>query len=91
MGFPTALVEQLWDSRTAFLILGYVVVAGLIRREKRAELYQLKAASTLVVGHLIAVVVAGALALIFADEITELLERPFNEAAWKKWLDREDQ
>ena len=58
MGFATALVEQLWDSRTAFVVLAYVVVAWLIRREKAVERYHLRAAKTLVAGHLISVVVA---------------------------------
>ena len=38
MGFPTALLEQLWDSRTLFVILAYVSVRWLIRPDTRNRL-----------------------------------------------------
>ncbi|MDB4961879.1 MAG: hypothetical protein JWP01_1878 [Myxococcales bacterium] len=60
MGFPSALVEQLWAARTLFVVLAYLVTVALVRRETRVEHYHLRAASTLIVGHLIAVVVAAA-------------------------------
>jgi len=83
VGFPTALLEQLWDSRTAFLLLAYVVVAALIRREQRLDLYHLKAASTLVVGHLISVVVAaGQLASGYDAEIAEVVGLAFELLAF---------
>ena len=58
MGFPTALLEQLWDARTPFVLLAYIVVAALARRGKPVDRYHLRAAATLVIGHVIATVVA---------------------------------
>jgi len=81
--FPTALLEQLWDARSPFLILTYLVVAALVRREKRVERYHLRAAGTLVAGHLVAVVVAaGQLANDYEPQIAEVVGLAFGLLAF---------
>jgi small-conductance mechanosensitive channel/CRP-like cAMP-binding protein len=83
VGFPTALLEQLWDSRTLFVVLAYVIVAALLRREKRIEAYHLRAAGTLVGGHLVAVVVAaGQLANGYEPQIAEVVGLAFELLAF---------
>ncbi len=61
MGFPSSLLDHLWDARTPFLLIAFIVVAAMVKRAPRVEAYHLKAASTLFAGHLIAIVVAAAL------------------------------
>jgi small-conductance mechanosensitive channel/CRP-like cAMP-binding protein len=78
VGFPTALLDQLWESRTLFVVLAYLVTATLVRRQTRVERYHLRAASTLVVGHLIAVVVAAAQnAYDYDPHIAEIISLAF--------------
>jgi len=83
VGFPTALLEQLWDARSPFLLLTYVVVATLARRQRGVERYHLRAAQTLVVGHLIAVgVAAGQLANDYEPQIAEVVGLAFGLLAF---------
>jgi len=60
VGFPTALVEQFWYARTPFVLLAYVVIASMVRRDPSVERYHLKATTTLLIGHGIAGTVAAA-------------------------------
>lgn len=60
MGFWTTLGEHLWFARTPFLLIAYFGIAALVRRVPTIERYHTRAASTLVVGHLIAVVIGAA-------------------------------
>ncbi|MBA3453225.1 MAG: mechanosensitive ion channel [Deltaproteobacteria bacterium] len=76
--FPSALLEQLWDARTPFVLLAYFVVAALARRARPLERYHLRAAGTLVVLHLIAcVVAAGQVANGYEPRIAELVALAF--------------
>ncbi|MBL0220484.1 MAG: mechanosensitive ion channel [Myxococcales bacterium] len=60
MGFWAALAEQGWDARTPFIVLAFLVVRVLVSRAKGVERYHMRAATTLLIGHLISVLVAAA-------------------------------
>ena len=60
MGFWAALAEQGWDARTPFIVLAFLVVRVLVSRAKGVERYHMRAATTLLVGHLVSVLVAAA-------------------------------
>lgn len=58
MGFWTTLGEHLWYSRTPFLLLVHFVTLYMVRRSpERIERYHMRAAGTLVLGHLVAMVI----------------------------------
>ncbi|HEU0033579.1 MAG TPA: mechanosensitive ion channel family protein [Kofleriaceae bacterium] len=60
MGFWSTLVSDLWYARTPFLVLLYFATAALIRRSPWVERYHIRAATTLVVGHLVAATIGAA-------------------------------
>jgi len=55
--FWSVLAEQLWSSRTPFLVLAYFVARNLVKGAP-VERYRLRAAATLLVGHVIALAIA---------------------------------
>ncbi len=56
MEFWSLLAEQLWASRTPFLVAAYLVTRMLVRGSQ-VEKYHLRAASSLLVGHVIAIAI----------------------------------
>ncbi len=60
MGFWHALVDQAWEARTPFMVLAFLIVRVMVVRAKGVERYHMRAATTLLLGHLISVLVAAA-------------------------------
>lgn len=60
MGFWYALVDSGWEARTPFVVLAFLVVRVLVARTKGVERYHMRAATTLLIGHLVSVLVAAA-------------------------------
>ncbi len=58
MEFWATLGKHLWDARTPFVVLAYLLTRGLATTATRIEPYHLRAAATLLIGHLISMVVA---------------------------------
>lgn len=59
MGFWRALLEQGWENfRTPYVLAAFVLVRFLVARSKGVERYHMRAATTLLLGHLVAVAVA---------------------------------
>ena len=61
MGFWQALLELVWDYRTPFVVLAYVIVRLLVTRAKLVERYHMRTANTLLFGHSVALLVAASL------------------------------
>ncbi|MGN6109168.1 MAG: cyclic nucleotide-binding domain-containing protein [Kofleriaceae bacterium] len=62
MEFWSTLVEHLWAARTPFLILGYIATRALVRKSATIERYHMRAAATLVAGHLVAIAIGAGVA-----------------------------
>ncbi|CAN5907907.1 mechanosensitive ion channel family protein [soil metagenome] len=60
MGFWHALVDQAWDARTPFIVLAFLIVRVMVTRAKGVERYHMRAAATLLLGHLVSVLVSAA-------------------------------
>src|SRR5436853_1089870 len=59
MGFWRALLEHGWENfRTPYVVAAFLVVRLLVARSKGVERYHMRAATTLLFGHLVAVFVA---------------------------------
>ena len=58
MGFWSALVDQGWDARTPFIVLAFLIVRVLVARAKGVERYHMRAATTLILGHLVSILIA---------------------------------
>ncbi|MBL9012904.1 MAG: mechanosensitive ion channel family protein [Myxococcales bacterium] len=58
MGFWRALLDLLWDYRTAFVVLAYIIVRVVVNRTKGVERYHMRAATTLLFGHAVSLFVA---------------------------------
>jgi len=58
MGFWRSLASMAWDSYTPIVIVAFFVVRLVVRRTKGVERYHMRAATTLLVGQLISLVVA---------------------------------
>lgn len=56
MEFWSLLAEQLWASRTPFLVAAYLVTRMLVRGSQ-VEKYHLRAAASMLVGHIIAIAI----------------------------------
>ncbi len=75
---PRALLDQFWDARTPFVVLAFVIVATIARRDARVERYHTSAATTLLLGHVIALVVAAGLGVNGYDaEIAQVVALAF--------------
>lgn len=58
MEFWSPLLEQLWDARTPFLVVAFLVTRALIKIAPRpVERYHLRAAATMLLGHLVALTI----------------------------------
>ncbi|HEY5943928.1 MAG TPA: hypothetical protein VIV40_00475, partial [Kofleriaceae bacterium] len=57
MQFWSVLAEQLWSARTPFLVVAYVLTRALVNDTYRIERYHLRAAATLLLGHVIALAI----------------------------------
>jgi small-conductance mechanosensitive channel/CRP-like cAMP-binding protein len=53
--FWKTLADHLWYERTPFLILTYLVVSALVKRNPQVERYHMRVARVLVLGHVISV------------------------------------
>ena len=60
MSFWTMFGEQLWAARTPIVIIAYVVTRALVRLSPQLERYHMRAALTLVIGHVIALAISTA-------------------------------
>lgn len=58
--FGIALWEHAWAARTLFVVLAFVVAKAIVRTAPRVERYHMRAAGTLLTGHVSALVVASA-------------------------------
>lgn len=58
MGFWSALVEQGWDARTPIIVLAFLIVRVVVAKAKGVERYHMRAATTLMLGHLVSVLIA---------------------------------
>jgi small-conductance mechanosensitive channel/CRP-like cAMP-binding protein len=56
--FWEELAEQLWASRTPYLVVAFLVTRALVNGAPRIERYHLRAALTLLIGHIVAVAIA---------------------------------
>lgn len=61
MDFTTALGEQLWYGRTPYVLGAYLIVTALSRHVRTGDRYHVRAAPTLLVGHVIAALVTAGL------------------------------
>ncbi|MBS1122013.1 MAG: Potassium efflux system KefA protein [Deltaproteobacteria bacterium] len=85
MGFWATIVSYLWFARTPFLIVAYFVTVALVRRIPKTELerYHMRAAGTLIVGHLVAVAIgAGQAEGGYDDTIAEVSALAFQLLAF---------
>jgi small-conductance mechanosensitive channel/CRP-like cAMP-binding protein len=79
--FWTVLVEQLWEARTPFLVLAFVLTRALVNGT-RVERYHLRAAATLLIGHLVALAIgAGQTAWGYDEHIAETTSFAFQSLA----------
>jgi small-conductance mechanosensitive channel/CRP-like cAMP-binding protein len=53
-------VEQLWSARTPILVIAFLVTRALVNGRPRFERYHLRAAATLLIGHIAALAIATA-------------------------------
>jgi small-conductance mechanosensitive channel/CRP-like cAMP-binding protein len=60
VGFWATLADKGWDAWTPLVVLAFVVVRVLVSRAKGVERYHMRAATTLLIGHLVSVLVAAA-------------------------------
>ncbi len=83
MGFLTTLVTYLWDARTPFLLLTYFVTVAMARRIPSLERYHMRAAGTLIAGHLVAVAIgAGQVEGDYDDTIASVVALAFQLLAF---------
>jgi len=76
--FWTLLWDQLWSARTPFLVVAYFLTRALVNGSARVERYHLRAAATLLVGHVIALAIgAGQDALGYDSNIAEITSFAF--------------
>lgn len=83
MAFWSMLAEELWSSWTPVLVLSYAVTLALVRRAPQpVERYHMRAAATLLAGHVIALAVGAGQAIAGYDaEIAGLLAIAFKAFA----------
>ncbi|MGE0550005.1 MAG: cyclic nucleotide-binding domain-containing protein [Kofleriaceae bacterium] len=60
MEFGAALLDLLWTQRTPIVVAAYVLAIIVVRNAPRMERNHLRAAGTLLIGHLIAITIAAA-------------------------------
>jgi small-conductance mechanosensitive channel/CRP-like cAMP-binding protein len=71
--FWTLLVDRLWSARTPIIVIAYLLTRALVNGSPRIERYHLRAAVTLLVGHVIALAVAaGQVAFGYDSTIAEV-------------------
>jgi small-conductance mechanosensitive channel len=58
--FWSLLAEQLWSARTPFLVVAFLLTRALVNGSARVERYHLRAAATLLFGHVIALAIGAA-------------------------------
>jgi small-conductance mechanosensitive channel/CRP-like cAMP-binding protein len=76
--FWSLLAEQLWSSRTPFLVLAYVITRVLVSAMPKHERFQLRAAWTLLIGHVIALAIgAGQLWAGYESRLAEVTSFAF--------------
>ena len=83
MAFWSTLAEELWSSWTPVLVLSYFATVALAKRAPRpVERYQLRAAATFVVGHLLAVAIgAGQAATGYDATLAQIVALAFKAFA----------
>jgi small-conductance mechanosensitive channel/CRP-like cAMP-binding protein len=81
--FWTTLAEYLWFARTPFLLLAYFVTVAVVRRTPSVERYHMRAAVTLIIGHLVAITIgAGQSAGGYDDTIADVTALAFEYLAF---------
>jgi small-conductance mechanosensitive channel len=80
--FWSVLAEQLWEARTPFLMLAYLLTRGLVNKAPTVERYHLRAAATLLICHVVALAI-GAVQEAFGYEarIAEITSFAFQALA----------
>jgi small-conductance mechanosensitive channel/CRP-like cAMP-binding protein len=76
--FWSALLDQLWSSRTPIVVVAYVLTRALVRNDTRIARYHMRAAASFLFGHLVAVAItAGQLASGYDGEIAAIASLAF--------------
>jgi small-conductance mechanosensitive channel/CRP-like cAMP-binding protein len=79
--FWSLLAEQLWSSRTPFMVVAFFVTRALVNGS-RVERYHLRAAATLLIGHVVALAIgSGQAAFGYEPRIADLTSFAFGALA----------
>jgi small-conductance mechanosensitive channel/CRP-like cAMP-binding protein len=78
VGFWSALLDQLWSSRTPFVVVAYILTRALVGNDQRIARYHMRAATTFLFGHVVALAItAGQIATGYDAEIAEIAKLAF--------------